>query len=102
VPIKGLLCSLFKRLVRFLLRGTSLFFLEGLVCSYYFLVFDHISTNFAQMPLSSEYGSSAVSESWKDNVISRDGGLCVLCGIYPVDVAPIVAHIVYGDSSQVS
>ena len=49
------------------------------------------------MPLSGEYGSSAVYESWKDNVISRDGGLCILCGMDPVDVA----HIVDGDCHQV-
>jgi len=44
------------------------------------------------MPLVSEGRSSAISESQKVCIISRDGGLCVLCGMDPVDVAHIVAR----------
>jgi hypothetical protein len=36
--------------------------------------------------------SSIISESRRDSVISRDGGLCVLCGMDPVDVAHVVAR----------
>jgi hypothetical protein len=46
-------------------------------------------------------GSSAVSESRKASVTSRDGGLCVLRGMDPVDVAHIVARK-SGEHSEVS
>jgi hypothetical protein len=44
------------------------------------------------MSLVSEGRSSAISESQKVCITSRDGGLCVLCGMDPVDVAHIVAR----------
>ena len=46
-------------------------------------------------------GSSAISETKRSNVTLRDGGLCVLCGEDPVDVAHIVAQKA-GDPGQVS
>ena len=46
-------------------------------------------------------GSSVLSETKRSNVSLRDGGLCVLCGDDPVDVAHIVARK-SGDVSQVS
>lgn len=52
------------------------------------------------MPLSID-GSSLVSESRKASVFSRDGGLCVLCGMDPTDVAHIVARKA-GDQNRVS
>jgi hypothetical protein len=54
-----------------------------------------------QMPAVSVDGSSAISESRKASVTSRDGGLCVLCGMDPVDVAHIVARK-SGDHHRVS
>jgi hypothetical protein len=54
-----------------------------------------------QMSLSTIHGSSLVSslggaisksEYQKAIAISRDGGLCVLCGIGAVDVAHVVAR----------
>jgi hypothetical protein len=54
----------------------------------------------AQMPLATVDGSSAMSESRKVSVNSRDGGLCVLCGMDPVDIAHIVAGK-SGDHRQV-
>ena len=46
-------------------------------------------------------GSSVISESKRANVSVRDGGLCVLCGDDPIDVAHIVARK-SGDIGQVS
>lgn len=46
-------------------------------------------------------GSSVISESRRAGVNSRDGGLCVLCGMDPVDVAHIIARKA-GDQGQVS
>ena len=46
----------------------------------------------AQMPLVSEDRSSVISEPQKVCIISRDGGMCVLCGMDPVDVVHIVAR----------
>ena len=37
-------------------------------------------------------GSSVISESRRASIKSRDGGLCVLCGMDPVEVAHIVAR----------
>ncbi len=45
--------------------------------------------------------SSAVSESQRAIITSRDGGLCILCGMDPVNVAHIVAPR-SGDQSRVS
>ena len=47
-------------------------------------------------------GSSAISDFRKEIVISRDGGLCVLCGMYPVDVAHIIARRESDHLDQVS
>lgn len=44
------------------------------------------------MPLTTVDGSSVVSESRKVSITSRDGGVCILCGMDPVDVAHIVAR----------
>ncbi|KAM6503830.1 hypothetical protein JOM56_000773 [Amanita muscaria] len=44
------------------------------------------------MPLTTVDGSSAVSESQKVSITSRDGGVCILCGMDPIDVAHIVAR----------
>jgi hypothetical protein len=53
------------------------------------------------MSPTSPTGSSILSETRKTSVTSRDGGLCILCGIDLVDVAHIVARKA-GDSGQVS
>ena len=53
------------------------------------------------MLLATVDGSSAISESRRASVSSRDGGLCVLCGMDPVDVAHIVARK-SGDHRRVS
>jgi len=42
-------------------------------------------------------GWNVPSEACKTNISSRDGGVCVLCGIDPVDVVRIVA----GDLDEV-
>jgi hypothetical protein len=55
----------------------------------------------AQMSPATVDGSSAISESRKLSIISRDGGLCVLCGMDPVGVAHIVARN-SGDHGRVS
>jgi len=52
-------------------------------------------------PLSPTDGSSVISEIRKSSVVSRDGGLCVLCGMDPIDVAHIVARK-SGDPGRVS
>ena len=56
---------------------------------------DHIQTT-SVSTLTSEMaatdGSSAISETRRSNITLRDGGLCVLCGEDPVDVAHIVAR----------
>jgi hypothetical protein len=46
-------------------------------------------------------GSTVLSESRKDIVTSRDGGLCVLCGMDPTNVAHIISQKSGGDG-QVS
>jgi len=46
-------------------------------------------------------GSSVISEERRSNIAIRDGGLCVLCGEDPVDVAHIVARKA-GDTGQVA
>lgn len=46
-------------------------------------------------------GSSAISETRRSNISIRDGGVCVLCGEDPVDVAHIVARKA-GDTGQVA
>ena len=45
--------------------------------------------------------STVLSESRKDIVTSRDGGLCVLCGMDPTNVAHIISQKSGGDG-QVS
>ena len=67
----------------------------------YSLVFDPLQQLLAQMPLATVDGSSAISESRRISVNSRDGGLCVLCGMDPVDVGHVVARK-SGDQGQVS
>lgn len=59
------------------------------------------ATALAQMPLTTVDGSSVVSESRKVSITSRDGGVCILCGMDPVDVAHIVARK-SGDQGRVS
>jgi hypothetical protein len=43
-------------------------------------------------PMTISEGSSAISDTRKDIVLSRDGGLCVLCGMSPIDIAHIIAR----------
>ena len=53
------------------------------------------------MPPATADGSSTISESWRINVTSCDGGLCVLCGMDPIDVSHIIAQK-SGNQGQVS
>lgn len=53
------------------------------------------------MPSVTTDGSSTISESQTISVITRDGGLCVLCGMDLVDVGQIIAGE-SGDQGQVS
>ena len=53
------------------------------------------------MPPATADDSSAISESRRINVTSHDGGLCVLCGMDPVDVGHFIAGK-SGDQGQVS
>jgi len=36
--------------------------------------------------------SNAISETQEASVSSRDGGMCVICGMYIVDVAHIIEY----------
>jgi hypothetical protein len=45
-------------------------------------------------------GSSEISDTRQQMIILRDNDSCVLCGAYPIDVAPIVARKA-GDIEQV-
>ena len=54
------------------------------------------------MPPATGDGSSTISESRRISVLnSRDGGLCVLCGMDPVDVGHDVTRK-SGDQGRVS
>jgi len=44
------------------------------------------------MSLCTMDGSSAIYETQEASVSSRDGGMCVLCGMYIVDIAHIIAQ----------
>ncbi len=44
------------------------------------------------MPQTTSDGSSTISESLRFSINSRDGDLCVLCGMDPVDVGHIIAR----------
>jgi hypothetical protein len=61
----------------------------------------NVQRSTAQMPLPTVDDSSAVSESQEAIVTYCDGGLCILCGMDPVDVVHIVSRK-SGDHRRVS